>query len=94
MTLANLLEGSPHKLLQGCKDVQVARIVYDSRQVTPQSLFIALTGNRVDGHQHVADHVLPSDPVPSLGAHPPWASVRARASSWRCLWGSRTNSLA
>lgn len=55
MTLANLLEGSPHKLLQGSKDVQVTRIVYNSRQVTPQSLFIALTGNRVDGHQYVAD---------------------------------------
>ena len=55
MTLANLLEGSPHKLLQGSKDVQVVRIVYDSREVTPQSLFIALTGSKVDGHQYVAD---------------------------------------
>jgi len=55
MTLSDLLEGISHRLLQGSKDVQISRIVYDSRQVTPHSLFIALTGNRVDGHQYIAD---------------------------------------
>jgi len=55
MTLSDLLEGTSHRLLQGSKDVQVTRIVYDSRQVTPHSLFIALKGSKADGHHHVAD---------------------------------------
>ena len=76
MTLSDLLEGTSHSVLQGGKDGQVDRIVYDSRQVTPCSLFIALKGSKVDGHQYIGDAfnrgataVIVDHSVEQLGPH-------------------------
>ena len=35
-------------------DVDVTRITYDSREVTPGTLFVALVGEKLDGHDYIA----------------------------------------
>lgn len=41
------------RLLGGDPSTEFDRVVYDSRQVTPGSLFVAVPGFRVDGHQFI-----------------------------------------
>ena len=51
MTARELLADLPHRWLQGNPDVTCETVAYDSRQITPGAVFIAIRGNRVDGHQ-------------------------------------------
>ena len=55
MTGEELLAGLPHQHLQGALDFHCESIAYDSRRVSPWSVFIALKGARADGHDHVHD---------------------------------------
>jgi UDP-N-acetylmuramoyl-L-alanyl-D-glutamate--2,6-diaminopimelate ligase len=41
--------------LRGDDAIMVTRVVYDSRQATPGSLFVALRGTHTDGHCYLAD---------------------------------------
>jgi UDP-N-acetylmuramoyl-tripeptide--D-alanyl-D-alanine ligase len=41
--------------LQSRPDISLSRVVYDSRQVTPGALFVALKGENSDGHNFVPD---------------------------------------
>jgi UDP-N-acetylmuramoyl-tripeptide--D-alanyl-D-alanine ligase len=57
LTLADVFEGltgSRPRLLEQL-DQPVTRTVIDSRQVEPGALFVALKGERTDGHDYVAD---------------------------------------
>jgi len=57
LTLADVFEGltgSRPRLLEQL-DWQVARTVIDSRQIEPGALFVALKGERADGHDYVTD---------------------------------------
>ena len=50
MSLAQLLEATRGRLVAGPDSASFNRLVTDSRQVTPGSLFVALKGEQQDGH--------------------------------------------
>jgi UDP-N-acetylmuramoyl-tripeptide--D-alanyl-D-alanine ligase len=52
LTLANILEAITGNEISGLV-LPIAGVVIDSRQVTPGALFVALPGERVDGHEFV-----------------------------------------
>ncbi len=39
---------------QGDQNVAISAIAYDSRQITPGGLFVAIKGTHTDGHQHIS----------------------------------------
>jgi UDP-N-acetylmuramoyl-L-alanyl-D-glutamate--2,6-diaminopimelate ligase len=51
--LSDLLEGLAFTELQGSADVEISSIVFDSRKVVPGSLFVAVRGTVVDGHDYI-----------------------------------------
>jgi UDP-N-acetylmuramoyl-tripeptide--D-alanyl-D-alanine ligase len=53
LTLADIINGLTGKRIDA--SVNISRVVVDSREVEPGALFVALPGDRVDGHQFVAD---------------------------------------
>ncbi len=53
MTLSELTDSLPHSQRQG-EDVQITDLAYDSRAVTPGALFVALRGQKTDGHDFIA----------------------------------------
>ncbi len=53
MHLRDLLAGLPDARLRGRSDVEISSLAYDSRAVRPGSLFVAISGFHVDGHQFV-----------------------------------------
>ncbi len=59
MKLTHLFENTPIQILhpESLPDVEVADICFDSRQVRPGSLFIALQGFSMDGHRYIPDAV-------------------------------------
>jgi len=54
LTLADVVEGLTGDRPEGLEQ-PVSRTVIDSRQVEPGALFVALKGERADGHDYVAD---------------------------------------
>jgi len=54
VSLAELARRVPGSRLVG-EDVMVSSVVHDSRRAVPGGLFVAVTGFRTDGHEHVAD---------------------------------------
>lgn len=54
MQLKLLLSKAPVRRVRGSDEIDVRAICYDSRQVTPGSLFVALRGGKQDGHQHIS----------------------------------------
>ncbi len=55
VSVGTILEVTGGKLLSGADDVVVRGVAIDSREVTPGMLFVALPGERVDGHDYLAD---------------------------------------
>lgn len=53
MRLADLVEKLNYSALQGDLHMEISDIVFDSREVTKGSLFVAISGFTVDGHQFV-----------------------------------------
>lgn len=53
MTLANIQQVTGGTVY-GCADVQVSSVVIDSRAVQPGSLFVAIKGERADGHSYLS----------------------------------------
>lgn len=53
MNASELLDGLPHRWLQGDPEVACSGLAYDSRQVTPGAVFVAIPGARSDGHQFI-----------------------------------------
>jgi len=51
--LSDILNGIPASELQGSPDVEIVSIASDSRKVVPGSLFIAVRGTLVDGHNFI-----------------------------------------
>ncbi len=54
-TLERLLKGLPISALEGATDREITGIAYDSRDVLPGSLFVALEGLHSDGHRFIPD---------------------------------------
>ena len=55
MKAATLLEGLKYTCCQGSTEQEVTTVVYDSRKVQENSLFICIRGAVVDGHKFVPD---------------------------------------
>lgn len=55
--LRELLEALPAYELQGPSEVDIERIVSDSRQAQAGSLFVAVPGLHVDGHRYIPDAI-------------------------------------
>ena len=53
MILSQLLKDIEYDLLQGNIDVEITDLVYDSRKITENSVFVCLVGANVDGHSFV-----------------------------------------
>ena len=54
MKLRDLLKGIEVLRTEGSLDIPISGIHYDSRQVTPGSLFFCIEGYNVDGHNYAA----------------------------------------
>lgn len=52
MTGHELLAGIEHRVLRGTLEGEIRALACDSRRVTPGTAFIALPGERTDGHRH------------------------------------------
>lgn len=57
MLLCEILEDIPYIDVEGDLDVDIDEIYYDSRQVTPNSLFFCIEGFKFDGHNFAVDAV-------------------------------------
>jgi UDP-N-acetylmuramoyl-L-alanyl-D-glutamate--2,6-diaminopimelate ligase len=53
MKLSQLIESVKPVAVEGSLDQEITGIAYDSRRVMPGHLFVALRGERTDGHQYV-----------------------------------------
>ncbi len=72
MKLEQLIAGLPSAEVVGPQDCEVQGVAYDSRQVVPGGLFVAIKGTHVDGHHFItpaiergAIAVVHEDPVPA-----------------------------
>ncbi len=52
--LQDLLEKLDYKCLQGSVDVEISQVIYDSRKVCDDCLFICIKGANFDGHDYAA----------------------------------------
>ncbi|NIS08692.1 MAG: UDP-N-acetylmuramoyl-L-alanyl-D-glutamate--2,6-diaminopimelate ligase, partial [Candidatus Dadabacteria bacterium] len=57
MNLNNLLQGYDCKLINGDKNKVVSGIEYNSKEVKENSLFVAVKGEKSDGHDYISDAV-------------------------------------
>lgn len=57
MQLQALLSKVPTRAFRGPLDTEITAVCYDSRQAKPGSLFVALRGERLDGHEYLAEAV-------------------------------------
>jgi len=51
--LSDLIDGLAFTELQGSADVEITAIAFDSRQVIPGAMFVAVKGTQVDGHDYI-----------------------------------------
>ena len=57
MIISNVLKSIEYQLIQGDINQDVTDIVYDSRKVTNQTMFVCLKGAAVDGHKYAQSAV-------------------------------------
>ncbi len=55
LTLADVVEGLTGYRWDKAESKAISQVIIDSRQAVPDSVFVALPGERVDGHDYVAD---------------------------------------
>ncbi|QEC77956.1 UDP-N-acetylmuramoyl-L-alanyl-D-glutamate--2,6-diaminopimelate ligase [Mucilaginibacter ginsenosidivorax] len=55
--LSDLIDGLAFTELQGSADVEITSIAFDSRQVIPGSMFVAVKGTQVDGHDYIGQAI-------------------------------------
>ena len=58
IALKDILHGIPVRHVVGNLNVAVADLCFDSRKVTHNSMFVAVAGTQVDGHQYVNDALI------------------------------------
>ena len=52
MLLSELTRGLVYTPVGNLQEMDITNLVYDSRKVTPGSMFICLQGHKTDGHQY------------------------------------------
>lgn len=57
MKLNQLLKTVEYTLIKGNADTEVSDIIYDSRKITPNSMFVCLKGYNSDGHSYASQAV-------------------------------------
>src|SRR5216117_209137 len=57
MQLKQLVQQLETLKVEGSLESEVSGIAYDSRRVTPGMLFVAIPGQRVDGHEYISNAV-------------------------------------
>jgi UDP-N-acetylmuramoyl-L-alanyl-D-glutamate--2,6-diaminopimelate ligase len=55
--LANILSNISTKALHGPTDLAISELVFDSRKITPNSLYVAIKGTVSDGHSYIDDSI-------------------------------------
>jgi UDP-N-acetylmuramoyl-tripeptide--D-alanyl-D-alanine ligase len=55
LTLADVIEGLTGYRWEMAESKAISQVIIDSRQAVPDSVFVALPGERADGHDYVAD---------------------------------------
>ena len=55
--LSDIIDGLAFTELQGSADIEISAVVFDSRKVVPGSLFVAVKGTQVDGHDYISQAV-------------------------------------
>jgi UDP-N-acetylmuramoyl-L-alanyl-D-glutamate--2,6-diaminopimelate ligase len=75
MKLSTLLENSSCQYDSTLAELSINRIVFDTRQVTAGSLFVALRGNRQNGHEFIQE-AMKRGAVAALVDDPAFASPR------------------
>lgn len=53
MLLSDLLYTIPLKSVSGRTDLEIAKVEFDSRKIEPNTLFVAIPGTQVDGHNFI-----------------------------------------
>jgi len=55
--LKDLIEGIDIEEMRDNSDIEVKGLSYDSRRVTPGTLFFAIKGYKTDGHQYISEAI-------------------------------------
>lgn len=55
--LKNLLEKLDFECIRGNLDTEISEVVYDSRKITENCMFICIVGTNVDGHDYIEEAV-------------------------------------
>lgn len=95
MRLRDLIVGVALPELDGAGDVEISGVCYDTREMTPGCLFVALPGYKTDGHRFIREAVekgaaavlcrRPPEgpvPVPCLVAEDPRAALATVSANW------------
>ena len=57
MKLSKICEKIEYSLLQGSLETEVRDIIYDSRKIAPETMFVCMVGAVTDGHKYIPDAV-------------------------------------
>ena len=57
MKLSKICEEIEYTLLQGILETEVRDIIYDSRKIAPETMFVCMVGAVTDGHKYIPDAV-------------------------------------
>jgi UDP-N-acetylmuramoyl-L-alanyl-D-glutamate--2,6-diaminopimelate ligase len=57
MKLSQLCQELKYELLQGSMECEVKDIIYDSRKLAPQTMFVCIVGAVTDGHRYIPDAI-------------------------------------
>lgn len=57
MKLSKICEKIEYTLLQGSLETEVRDIIYDSRKIAPETMFVCMVGAVTDGHKYIPDAV-------------------------------------
>ena len=57
MKLIKICEEIEYTLLQGSLETEVRDIIYDSRKIAPETMFVCMVGAVTDGHKYIPDAV-------------------------------------
>ena len=63
MILADLLKKMDYEIISGSEDVEISTLVYDSRKVEKDSVFICVTGAVRKAHEFILSLINISEPT-------------------------------